>query len=122
MFYPKYIVKYIVNRDTKEFETRIFDSTVKTQPDKFGNVDTDTTKPCSVPYDSFQSAQYACHVMNLNHQQGYSGSDFCQVMEKHLGYPLSDHHLPEAIVEAIDHYGYEISQVDNGKWLIEKGA
>lgn len=120
MLNPRYIVKYVVNRETKESETMIFDSSIKTTPDKFGNVEVDTTKPEGGAYSSLKEAQYTCHILNLNHQQGYSGSDICRIKEHHLGYPTSDHFLPEAVVETIEHYGYDVRQVGLGEWRITK--
>lgn len=82
MLRPQYIIKYVINRETKESETRIFDSTVKTQPDKFGNVEVDTTKPVAGPFESFELAQYRQHVLNTERQGRYHGSDLFQMMER----------------------------------------
>lgn len=120
MFNPQYIIKYVINRETKESETRIFDSTIKTLPDKFGNVEVDTTKPCSSPHSSFQAAQYACHILNMNHQQGYSGSDLSQMMERATFEESSGPDLIDQIVDAVDHYGYEVKYVWPGEWRITK--
>ena len=84
MLNPRYIIKYVFNRDTKESDTRVFDSLVQAAPDKFGNVETDTTKPVGPVYSNFADAAVACHSLNMEHQPGYPDSDLCQSMLRQL--------------------------------------